>query len=179
MIFPSHITSYKAPGSSSSSGENYSLDYSGLDEIRKRQNEASATNAARYKSLYDGNPSEAIMAGKRIRDLLGSLSSIEPVRMSSYSSNSSSNAEGAVVGGEHADLKYLEAAAKMQPAGGNGGGGMPVARPIAGGAPQNPNAVKSDFMLPSAQATRKQSKDGKRPGANVITGDPMRADYFA
>jgi hypothetical protein len=180
MIFPSHITSYKAPGSSSSGSESYSLDYSGLDEIRKRQNEASATNAGRYKALYDGNPGDAIAAGQRIRDLLGSLNSIEPVRMSSYSSNSSSNADGPVIGGEHADLKYLEAATKMQPAGGNaGGGGMPVARPIAGGAPQNPNAVKPDVQLPSAPAARKQSKDGKRPGAHVITGDPMRADYFA
>jgi hypothetical protein len=63
--------------------------------------------------------------------------------------------------------------------GSNGGGGMPVARPIAGGAPQNPNAVKSDLRLPSAAAAKKRAQSERRPGANVITGDPMRADYFA
>lgn len=178
MNFPSHITSYKAPSSQSSGSDSYSLDYSGLDEIRRRQNEASATNAARYKAIYDGNLSEAVMAGKRIRDLLGSMQGIEPVRMSSYSSNSSSSADGAAVGGEHADLKYLDAMTRMQPVGGNAGG-MPVARPIAGGAPQNPNAVKSDLLLPSAPAQKKRSTNDRRPAPTVIAGDPMRADYFA
>lgn len=176
MIFPTHITSYKAPGSRSSSGENYSLDYSGLDEIRKRQNEASATSVAKYKALYDGKPDEAVMAGRRIRDLLGSISSIEPVRMSSYSSNSSSDADGAVIGGDHADLKYLETMAKMPPApNAGGGGGSAIPRVQAAAPPQSQPRAK----LPTKDQARVQAKFASKPGYTVMAGDPETFPYLS
>lgn len=169
MIFPTHVTSYKAPGSQSSSSEDYSLDYSGLDEIRKRQNEASATNAARYKALYDGDVGGSVSAGRRIRDLLSSIGSIEPVRVSSYRSSSSSDSDGPVIGGEHADLKYLEAMTKMAPAAGGGAGGR-AAPPVAGAAaPIAPPRFKPPT---AAEVKRGDRKDPKKPGLHMMTGEP-------
>lgn len=177
MIFPSHVTSYKAPGASSSGSESYTLDYSGLDEIRKRQNEASATNAGKYKALYDGDVGGSVSAGRRIRDLISSIGSIEPVRMASYSSNSSSNSDGPVIGGEHADLKYLEAMTKMAPAGGGGGGAGRAGAPVGAGIVKAPPQSQPRVNLPNAGAAKKLDKE-KKPGTHLMTGEPPTFPYM-
>lgn len=177
MIPPTHVTSYKAPSSRSSSNSSYQLDYSGLDEIRKRQDEAGATSAARFKALYDGDVGGSVAAGRRIRDLLSSIGSIEPVRMSSYSSSSSSDSDGPVIGGEHADLKYLEAMTKMAPAGGGGGAGR-AAAPAVGGMAKAPPQAQPRVNLPTAGAAKKLDKE-KKPGLHMMTGEPPTFPYMS
>lgn len=89
-----YTTRFSGAGGSSSSGGSVSYDYSGLDEIRKRQNEANQLAVARQAQLYDGDIKGSMTGGQRIRYLLSSLSDIEPVRVSSVSKNNSSSDSG-------------------------------------------------------------------------------------
>jgi hypothetical protein len=167
MIFPSHITSYKAPGSQSSSSEDYSLDYSGLDEIRKRRDAASELEGEKQGALYRGDLEGSMKAGRRIKSLLSEIGNIEPVRLSSYRSSGSSDADGEVFGGEHADLEYLKAMAQMAGNRGGAGGGAPPAQRIA--APPAPPRFKPPT---AADVKRGDRNDPKTPGLHMMTGDP-------
>lgn len=114
MQLPSHITRMSGPSSSSSSNSSISYDYSGLDEINKRKDEANQLGAAKWKALYDGDVGGSVAAGDRIRSLLSSLKDIKPVRVSSESSSSDSSSGAASFEGEHEDLERIRAEAKAQ-----------------------------------------------------------------
>lgn len=81
MLLPKYLLRASGPSSDQNFSESVTYDYSGADEIQKRQDEASTQAAARYKALYDGDIGGSVSAGQRIRDLLSSLGSIQPVRV--------------------------------------------------------------------------------------------------
>jgi hypothetical protein len=111
MLYPTHITQATGPSSSSSSNSSISYDYSGLDEINKRKDEANQLGAAKWKALYDGDVGGSVAAGDRIRSLLSSLKDIKPVRVSSESSSSDSSRGATSFVGEHEDLEWMRAKA--------------------------------------------------------------------
>lgn len=92
-----YSTTFSAPGGSSSRSSSTSYDYGGQDEILKRLNEANQLGVARQGQLYDGDIKGSMVGGQRIRYLLSSLKDITPVRISSQSDSSSSNADGGSV----------------------------------------------------------------------------------
>lgn len=100
MLYPTHITRMSGPSSSQSSSSSVSYDYSGLDEIAKRKDEARQLGAAKWKALYDGDVGGSVAAGDRIRSLLSSLSEIQPVRVASSSSSGSSDSKSGTIEGE-------------------------------------------------------------------------------
>lgn len=102
MQGPFYSNTYSAPGGSSSRSSSTSYDYSGADEILKRANEANQLAVARQGQLYDGDIKGSMVGGQRIRYLLSSLKDITPVRVSSQSDSSSSNADGGSMKQEYA-----------------------------------------------------------------------------
>lgn len=112
MLLPTHITRASGPSSSSNSSNSVSYDYSGLDEINKRKDEAGQLEAAKSKALYDGDVAGSMSAGKRIRGLLDSLREITPVRVSNTSSSTSSDSNSGGFEGEHEDLVWMKAKGK-------------------------------------------------------------------
>lgn len=98
---PPYITGAKATTNAPSSSESISYDYSGLDEIRKRQDEANQLGIGRYQQLYGGDVAGSVGAGQRIRSLLSSLKDIEPVRVSSVSSSQDMGGGSTEITGEH------------------------------------------------------------------------------
>lgn len=105
MLFPTHLTRASGPSSSQSSSGSVSYDYSGLDEINKRKDEAGQLEVAKFKALYDGDVSGSLAASKRIRGLLNSLADLPPVRVSSQSSSSSADSSAGAFEGQHEELE--------------------------------------------------------------------------
>lgn len=98
---PPYLTSIQSSAPSQSQSESINFDYSGMDEIRKRKDEASQLASAKWQSLYGGDVAGSVGAGQRIRSLLSSLKDIQPVRVASYSSNSSMDGGSQTVSGHH------------------------------------------------------------------------------
>jgi hypothetical protein len=110
---PPYLTRVQQSTNAPSSSESISYDYSGLDEIRKRQDEANQLGIGRYQQLYGGDVAGSVGAGQRIRSLLSSLKDIEPVRVASYSSSQDMGGGSTEVSGEHDEPKEEKPA--MQP----------------------------------------------------------------
>ena len=98
---PTYLTSVRRTVNAPSSSESVTYDYSGQDEIRKRQDEASKLSLGRFQQLYDGDVSGSVASGQRIRDLLSSIKSIQPVRVASSSSSSDMGGGSAEITGSH------------------------------------------------------------------------------
>lgn len=75
-------------------GSSVHYDYSGGEELRKRQDAVSEMASKRFQALYAGDIPSAIEAGNRIRELRNSMSGIDPVRVSARSSESRVGYEG-------------------------------------------------------------------------------------
>lgn len=75
-------------------GSSVHYDYSGGEELRKRQDAISEMASKRFQALYAGDIPSAIEAGNRIRELRNSMSGIDPVRVSAQSSESRVGYEG-------------------------------------------------------------------------------------
>lgn len=103
MLLPTHITKYSGPSTSQSQSSSTSYDYSGLDEINKRKDEANQLAIARQAQLYDGDVKGSLSSGQRIRSLLSSLKDIAPVRVASQSDSSDSRYDAADFEGVHGD----------------------------------------------------------------------------
>lgn len=88
LQLPRYLTAAKQTTNAPSGSESTTFDYSGADEILKRQGQATTLEAARQKDLYDGKISDGLEKGKVIRGLIASLNSIQPVRIASHSSSS-------------------------------------------------------------------------------------------
>lgn len=69
------------PDSKSSVATSRRYDYSGSDQLLKRQDAIAQLDAERMKALYEGDIAAGLVAGKRIRALRDSLQSIDPVRV--------------------------------------------------------------------------------------------------
>jgi hypothetical protein len=89
-----HLSRVDYPSQRASSGGSVRYDYSGDQEIRKRQDAISEMTAQRMKALYEGDIATAASAGQRIRDLKSSIGSIAPVKVESTSSENSTGFEG-------------------------------------------------------------------------------------
>jgi hypothetical protein len=98
---PPYITGVRQDTNAPSSSESISYDYSGLDEIRKRQQQASELASGKWAQLYSGDIAGSVTSGQRIRSLLSSLNDIEPVRISSYSSNQDMGGGSSELTGSH------------------------------------------------------------------------------
>lgn len=98
---PPYLTSVRGSTNAPSSSESISYDYSGLDEIRKRQDEANQLGIGRYQQLYGGDVAGSVSSGQRIRSLLSSLKDIEPVRISSYSRSDDGGSSSGEISGQH------------------------------------------------------------------------------
>lgn len=101
MLLPTHLLRYSGPSADSDYGTSVSYDYSGAEEIQKRQDEAAQQSAARYKALYDGDVAGSVASGHRIRDLLSSLKDIDPVRVSNVETNVGSKFDTGAFEGQH------------------------------------------------------------------------------
>ena len=102
---PPYITGAKQSTDAPSSSESISYDYSGLDEIRKRQDEANQLGVGRYQQLYGGDVAGSVSSGQRIRSLLSSLKDIAPVRISSISSSQNMGGGSTEIMGQHDEPK--------------------------------------------------------------------------
>ena len=98
---PTYLTSVRRTVNAPRSSESVTYDYSGQDEIRKRQDEASKLSLGRFQQLYDGDVSGSVASGQRIRDLLSSIKSIPPVRIASSSSSSDMGGGSSEITGSH------------------------------------------------------------------------------
>ncbi len=98
---PPYLTRVQQSTNAPSSSESISYDYSGLDEIRKRQDEANQLGIGRYQQLYGGDVAGSVSSGQRIRSLLSSLKDIEPVRVASISSSQDMGGGSTEVAGQH------------------------------------------------------------------------------
>lgn len=117
MQLPTHLTRVQTSTDAPSSSESVSYDYSGLDEIRKRQDEANKLGIARYQQIYGGDVPGSVASGHRIRSLLSSLQDIEPVRVASVSSSQNMGGGSTEVEGEHSGaIETPEAAAERKKA---------------------------------------------------------------
>lgn len=102
---PPYLTRVQQSTNAPSSSESISYDYSGLDEIRKRQDEANQLGIGRYQQLYGGDVAGSVSSGQRIRSLLSSLKDIEPVRVSSVSSSQDMGGGSTEIMGQHDEPK--------------------------------------------------------------------------
>ena len=98
---PTYLTSARSTFNAPSASESVTYDYSGQDEIRKRQDEAQQLSMGRYQQLYGGDVAGSVASGQRIRDLLSSIKSIEPVRIASRSSSSDGGGSSSDISGTH------------------------------------------------------------------------------
>lgn len=98
---PPYVTSVRRTVNAPSASSSTTYNYDGLDEIRKRQNEANQLAVGRYQQLYGGDVAGSVASGQRIRDLLSSISSIEPVKVASQSSSSDMGGRSIDVTGSH------------------------------------------------------------------------------
>lgn len=64
------VTRWSAPSASSSSSDSVSYDYSGFDDLVKRQDALGALRDNKFASMYSGDVPSAVTAGNKIRDLL-------------------------------------------------------------------------------------------------------------
>jgi len=101
MLLPKYLLKASGPSRDQNVSESVAYDYSGADEIQKRQDEASQQAAARYKALYDGDVAGSVAAGQRIRDLLSSLASIQPVRIARLERGGGVDASAGAFEGKH------------------------------------------------------------------------------
>lgn len=102
---PPYLTRVQQSTNAPSSSESISFDYSGLDEIRKRQDEANQLGVGRYQQLYGGDVAGSVTSGQRIRSLLSSLKDIAPVRVSSISSSQDMGGGSTEIMGQHDEPK--------------------------------------------------------------------------
>jgi len=98
---PPYLTRAQSSAPSQSQSESISYDYSGMDEINKRKDEASQLAGSKYQALYGGDVAGSVGAGQRIRSLLSSLKDIQPVRISSVSSSSNMDGGSQAIEGHH------------------------------------------------------------------------------
>lgn len=143
---------YSFPSSSSSSSRSTSYDYSGFDDLVKRQDALGATRDARFSALYNGDIAGSVSAGNKVRDLLSAIRAHAPgatehsaiqavtplVRVSSQSSSSNSDydAGGAEFAGNDNSAMSVpdtKSAAAAAPAASPKPQEKPVALPQAGG----------------------------------------------
>lgn len=115
MRLPGQLTQWSGPSSSQDSSESASYDYSGLDDLLKKQEEVGGLRDQKFRSIYDGDIPGAVATGGRIRDLLGAIRKHAPqaterspqaigaplVRVASSSSSSSSRSEAPSWHGQH------------------------------------------------------------------------------
>ena len=100
---PTYLTSARSTFNAPSASESVTYDYSGQDEILKRQDEARKLELGRYQQLYGGDVAGSVASGQRIRDLLASIKSIEPVRIASRSSSADGGGSSSAVEGDRED----------------------------------------------------------------------------
>ena len=72
------LTSYKSPSFSQDDQSSASFDYSGFDDLVKRQDAISATRDGKFGSLYGGDVKGAVAGRNNIRDLLSAVRVHEP-----------------------------------------------------------------------------------------------------
>lgn len=163
MQLPPNLTRYSGPSASRSVSSSMSLDYSGADDLAKKQEALPAAQAAKYAALYGGDIPGSVAAQHRIRDLLDAINNPRQplVRPSSQSQSASEDAAGPAVIGEHPSLE-------MPSGEGTAIAPMPVAPPI----PQ-PRA----FLPPSATSPIRQVPvaRGLAPATDVLS-DPHDQD---
>jgi hypothetical protein len=82
------------PSSKTSSSSSRRYDFSGEQEIRKRQDAISEMTNQKLKALYEGDIMAAMAASKRIRALRDSISGIEPVKVEAESSHQVADFDG-------------------------------------------------------------------------------------
>ena len=82
------------PSSKTSSASSRRYDFSGEQEIRKRQDAISEMTNQKLKALYEGDIMAAMAASKRIRALRDSISGITPVKVEAESSQLVTDMDG-------------------------------------------------------------------------------------
>jgi len=82
------------PSSKTSAASSVRYDFSGEQEIRKRQDAISEMANQKLKALYEGDVMAAMAASKRIRALRDSISGIQPVKVEAESSHHVADIDG-------------------------------------------------------------------------------------
>jgi len=82
------------PSSRVASSSSTRYDFSGEQEIRKRQDAISEMANQKLKALYEGDVMAAMAASKRIRALRDSISGIQPVKVEAESSHQTADMDG-------------------------------------------------------------------------------------
>jgi hypothetical protein len=170
LRLPDLLTRYSAPSTSSQSSSSESYDYSGQDDLTKKQDAIGALRDAKFEANLKGDPS-AVTAGNKVRELVKAVRTYLPgaterdpgpsltplVRVTSRNSSGSSSFGGGGWEGQ------------PEPQGRNGGGQQaplapqpvdqkpPVAKPAA---PRKP-AVKppmQDARIPGTAAAAMQRR---------------------
>jgi hypothetical protein len=107
LRLPELLTAYTASPASSQSSSSKSYDYSGLDDLAKKQDAIGALRDAKFEANFRGDPS-AVTAGNKVRDLVKAVrahlpaaserdpgQSLSPlVRVTSETSSGSASAGG-------------------------------------------------------------------------------------
>ena len=110
MLQPTHLTRVTGPSSSQSGSSSTSYDYSGLDDLIKRQDAVSGGRDEKFSALYGGDVAGSVTAGNKVRDLVQAIrahvpdaSERNPMRMSQplsrVSSQSNSTSMDSSAGG--------------------------------------------------------------------------------
>ena len=163
LRLPDLLTRYSAPSTSSQSSSSESYDYSGLDDLTKKQDAIGALRDAKFEANFRGDPS-AVTAGNKVRELVKAVRSHLPtaterdpgpslaplVRVNSRNSSSSSSFGGGGWEGQ------------QEPQGRNAGGqqGPPQLAPLP--VNQKPPAAKP--AGPRPPAVKPPMKDARLPG---------------
>lgn len=116
MQLPRYLTAAKQTTNAPSSSESTTFDYSGADEILKRQGQAFALEAARQKDLYGGKVEDGIEKGRLIRGLVASLKDIQPVRIASHTSSGDMGGGSTEVQGDDEEPSFDPTKNKKNPA---------------------------------------------------------------
>ena len=127
MNLPPLLTRVAGPSASSSQSSSKSSDYSGLDDLIKRQDAISAGRDDKFASLYSGDIAGSVTSGNRVRDLVRAVRAHAPnadernpmqvsqplSRITSESSSSSSNNDGGSIEGQHASYDMTPGGSPM------------------------------------------------------------------
>ena len=115
MNLPPYITQFSGPSYSQSGSTQQSYDYSGADDLVKRQDAVTGLRADKFGALYGGDIPGSVQAASRIRGLLDAIrehdaraSESRPIRyvtpisrVSSSSTSSSQSGSGSSLRGTH------------------------------------------------------------------------------
>lgn len=159
------------PSSKTSAASSVRYDFSGEQEIRKRQDAISEMANQKLKALYEGDVMAAMAASKRIRALRDSISGIQPVKVEAESSQRVADLDGPRL---HATKPAAGGGARTAPQGApsSSRSAPPDETPrvrLPGSRPYDDDAIDTDVAVNTRRKTPADERDpNKKPG--TVTG---------